>query len=57
MGKVKYKDKIAAMFALASCRKAGERGCPNRKEKRIYKYKGSYYLTSHEDKFANKETL
>lgn len=50
MGKIKYKDKIATMFALASCKKAGEKGHPNRKEKRVYEYKNSYYLTSNSKK-------
>lgn len=44
--KRKYKDKIAAMFALSQCRKQTATG--NRQEKRIYFCDkcGFYHLTS-----------
>lgn len=34
------------MMALANCKKCGEKGNPNRNEKRVYYYKGYWYLTS-----------
>lgn len=45
--KRKYKDRIAAMFALASCYKSGNKG-GFRFEKRIYFCKecNAYHLTS-----------
>lgn len=45
-----YRDEIAAMFALSQCRKAGTMGNPNRKEKRIYKFKNKFYITSQPNK-------
>lgn len=44
--KRRYKDKISAMFALASCRKEDAKG--NRQEKRIYfcNICNAYHLTS-----------
>lgn len=47
MSKRAYTDKIAAMFALSQCRKSGKMGNPNRREKRVYEYKGKFFITSH----------
>ena len=43
MSKRKYKDKIAAMFALAQCISSPK---GKRRECRIYYHEGGWYLTS-----------
>lgn len=50
MSKIKYKDKVGALFAIAMCRKAGKKGNPNRREKRAYFENGSWYVTSKKQK-------
>ena len=43
MSKRKYKDKIAAMFALSECKRSPK---GKRRECRIYYHEGGWYLTS-----------
>lgn len=43
MSKIKYKDKIAAMFALSQCKRSPK---GKRRECRVYCHEGAWYLTS-----------